>query len=100
MGHVVERVETVPGGVLVHCKDGKGTFAGHCVVCTLPLGVLQAGSVTFQPELPAFKAKAIQQLRMGTENRIILTFPSQFWPRVSLGEGSRLSYLHGRTGVY
>ena len=41
---------------------------------TLPLGVLQAGSVAFDPPLPQFKQEAVEKLGMGTENRVAMLF--------------------------
>jgi len=57
----------------------KGNFLADYVVCTLPLGVLQSGDVTFEPELPEWKAEAIGYMEMGTVNKVVLTFPKCFW---------------------
>lgn len=48
------------------------------LVVTLPLGVLQAGSVKFFPALAA-KQKAIRKLRMGEVVRVALEFRERFW---------------------
>ncbi|NJP99094.1 FAD-dependent oxidoreductase [Streptomyces sp. PLAI1-29] len=77
-GHVVKRIDRDSGGVTV--TTGKDTFdAGHVVV-TLPLGVLQSGSVTFSPGLPKAKRTAIATLGMGVLNKCYLRFPTVFWP--------------------
>jgi monoamine oxidase len=55
------------------------------VIVTVPLGVLQKGSINFTPALPTWKSTAINKLGMGTYNKIILqwndddTLP---WPNV------------------
>ena len=49
------------------------------VVCTLPIGVLRAGTVAFEPPLDATKQAAVDGLRMGLENRIAVQFAGCFW---------------------
>jgi len=61
-------------------KDGsvvKGDFA----ICTIPLGVLQSGSVKFTPALPADKLTAISRLKMASLMRLYLEFDTVFWER-------------------
>lgn len=48
--------------------------ADYCI-CTLPLGVLKAGVVSFAPELPWSKRGAIQRMGVGLLNKVILQFP-------------------------
>lgn len=58
---------------------------------TVPLGVLQAGSIRFHPELPDLLA-AIGGLEMGQALRITLRFREPFWER---REGlSDLGFIH------
>jgi len=58
----------------------KTEFLADHVVVTLPLGVLQADSVRFVPELPRNKRQAIARLGMGVLNKCYLRFPEVFWP--------------------
>ena len=74
-------------GVTVSTNQGEFT-ADHCVV-TVPLGVLQGGNITFEPELPQDKQEAIQRIGMGSYEKIALKFPEIFWPK----EPHRLNYL-------
>jgi hypothetical protein len=76
LSSAVERVELVPGGagVRVWVRGCEAPLGAHAAVCTLPLGVLQAGRVAFSPPLPAFKAEAMAGLAMGTENRVAMVF--------------------------
>ncbi|MDR3491123.1 MAG: FAD-dependent oxidoreductase [Gammaproteobacteria bacterium] len=64
-------------GVTIVTK--KGVYHSRYVVVTLPLGVLQAGTVKFLPELPKEKLAAIKHLRMGFFNKIYLFFDKPFW---------------------
>jgi monoamine oxidase len=65
-------------GVTVKMTDGS-SLTSDFVVCTIPLGVLQSGAVTFTPELPAGKRRAMEYLKMGLLNKLYLEFPSVFW---------------------
>ncbi len=65
-------------GVKVSTTDGT-TFEGTRAIITLPLGVLQSNSVTFSPELPKSKQKAIRDLAMGNFDKLYLKFPERFW---------------------
>lgn len=49
------------------------------VLVTVPLGVLQAGSLKFSPSLPASKLQAIQELDMSLLNKVAFRFPKRFW---------------------
>ncbi len=89
LGHQVSRIEHGPAGVTVHSNFGE-TRGDACVV-TLPLGVLKAGSVAFEPALPEHKLEAIQSLGMGALDKVALKFERVFWPmdRTFLGYASK-----------
>jgi monoamine oxidase len=50
-------------------------------VVTVPLGVLQRGTITFEPALPARTQQAIARLGMGLLDKLWLRFPRVFWDR-------------------
>lgn len=56
------------------------SYQADKLIVTLPLGVLKAHSVTFEPELPESKRRAIQGLGIGVLNKCYLRFPEVFWP--------------------
>jgi monoamine oxidase len=64
--------------VEVVCDDGRRWHA-HKLVCTLPLGVLQADAVRFAPEVTAIRAAA-GQMRAGRVCRFTLRFARRLWP--------------------
>ncbi|PNW80465.1 hypothetical protein CHLRE_07g318651v5 [Chlamydomonas reinhardtii] len=74
----VAEVRYGAGGVAVLAADG-GCFQAAAAVVTLPLGVLKAGDVVFDPPLPAAKQEAIQRLGYGRLNKVALLFPRVFW---------------------
>lgn len=118
LGTRVTRVELVEGGGCRVMVDGGEVIGCHAVLCTLPLGVLQASadtqagreseaasrkaaaargvahhppaSVQFVPQLPPFKVQALEKLRMGTENRVAMLFNKPFW-----GDEHFLRLKHG-----
>jgi polyamine oxidase len=76
---VVRRIATQADGVAVTLADGTVLRADACVV-TLPLGVLKAGEVTFDPPLPAPARAAIDRLGVGLLNKVILRYEERTWP--------------------
>ena len=69
---------SVADGVEVESHDGR-CFRADAAVVTLPLGVLKAGSVAFDPPLPERKLGAIRRLGFGLLNKCALLFPYAFW---------------------
>ncbi|HAZ45876.1 MAG TPA: monoamine oxidase [Cyanobacteria bacterium UBA11369] len=65
----------------VAVKTDKGNFEAETAVITLPLGVLKAGNVKFNPLLPQEKITAINRLDMGVLNKVVLKFSRIFWPQ-------------------
>jgi polyamine oxidase len=57
------------------------SFTGEYVVCTLPLGVLKQRPPKFSPPLALRRKEAIDRLRMGLLNKIIVTYDMSFWPK-------------------
>lgn len=51
-------------------------------IVTLPIGVLQANAVRFEPALPQTKDDALARLVMGPVVKLVLRFRSAFWERV------------------
>ena len=68
--------------VVCRAEPGKEerSFEANKLVLTVPLGVLKAGTIKFNPPLPANKQSAISRLGMGTLNKCCLRFSRPFWP--------------------
>ncbi|HZJ26479.1 MAG TPA: FAD-dependent oxidoreductase [Acidimicrobiia bacterium] len=81
-GHVVDRIEYSRDQVTV--RTDRGSFTGQRAVVTLPIGVLQAGTVTFAPELPTGHRHAISVIGMGVLDKLYLRFAAPFWDDVFL----------------
>ena len=78
LGTAVTRIEH--GGAGVSVVTDRGTFEGDRAIVTVPLGVLRAGAVTFDPPLDGGHAGAVERLAMGTEEKVVFRFPERFWP--------------------
>ena len=74
----VKQIHNSPQGVRVTTADGT-VHQARVACCSVPLGVLKAGSIRFDPPLPAAKAEAIARLGMGVLDKIVLCFPKRFW---------------------
>ena len=72
----VRSVNWKPGWVEVTAADR--VFQASSVILTLPLGVLQARSVPFQPQ-PIGIFEAVDRLAMGPAGRVVYEFDRSFW---------------------
>jgi monoamine oxidase len=80
-GAVVKKVNWQPGHVAVtfHHDEREILIESDAAVVTLPLGVLKAGTVEFQPSLNV-KHEAIEQLHFGNVVKVIFEFGERWWP--------------------
>jgi monoamine oxidase len=69
-------------------------IAARAVVVTAPLGVLQAGSLRFHPELPPGTRRALGLLAMGSVVHMAFWFREAPWTLVDDRDLSRLRFLH------
>lgn len=74
----VERVKYSDSEVQIYTTNDKELIASHVIV-TVPLGVLKAGSIDFQPPLPTPKQQAIKKLGVGLYEKVVLVFKERFW---------------------
>ena len=75
-----ERVRVIDSrrdGISVETENLK--VEAQQAIVTVPLGVLQAGTIRFRPELPERKRRAMQALKMGTLHRTYFIFKEAFW---------------------
>jgi monoamine oxidase len=77
----VKKVRWQPGHVEIsfHHGDREILVQADAVAVTLPLGVLKAGTVEFQPPL-AVKREAIEQLHFGNVVKVVFEFRERWWP--------------------
>ncbi|XP_041002483.1 probable polyamine oxidase 4 isoform X1 [Juglans microcarpa x Juglans regia] len=83
LNHRVTKISNVFNKVMATVEDGRN-FLADAAILTVPLGVLKAKLIEFEPELPDWKVSAISDLGVGNENKIALLFDTVFWPNVEL----------------
>ncbi len=76
----VAAIDWSSNGVVVY--GGGREFKARTAVVTLPVGVLQAGSVEFRPELPERKLAAIEGIHGGGLIKVIAEFRHPWWEDV------------------
>jgi monoamine oxidase len=77
LGEIVSSVEHHEDWVEVITESGA--FEADYAICTVPLGVLQQGSVRFDPPLPDAMQQAIARQGMGTVTKVAFRFPEATW---------------------
>lgn len=80
LNHIVKSVSVTPNRAALGFADGSAIHADHILV-TVPLGVLKAGNIAFDPPLSQSKRQAIEKLGMGLLNKHWLRFDRVFWPK-------------------
>jgi monoamine oxidase len=70
---VVNEIHWGATGVRVHTQDGH-VFSGQRAVITLPVGVLKANRVRFEPELPQSKTVALSAMQMNAALKMVFVF--------------------------
>jgi monoamine oxidase len=73
----------------VQVFTAKRSWEAERAIVTVPLGVLQANIISFDPALPRWKKSAVGALAMGPVVKIALLFEEPQWPR-------DLAFLHAR----
>jgi monoamine oxidase len=76
------RIDWSRGSVAVLARTARGAdtrVQARRALITVPLGVLQAGSIRFEPR-PTEILRQADRLAMGTAMRVVLVFGTKFWP--------------------
>ncbi len=68
-------------GDVVRLDTSRGVVTADRTIVTVPLGVLKAGAIAFDPPLAPGKRDAIKRLGFGVLNKVVLAFEEPFWPR-------------------
>src|SRR6266550_2727724 len=104
---VAVSVQWKQGGVSVVCRGSSDraplhTLSARTALITLPLAVLKAGDVRFDPAVPG-KQRALAGIETGQVFKIVLRFREAFWERAEFlkerreqrgSNGRGLNFLH------
>ena len=78
-GVEVTSIKTGRSKVEVRTRAGKTITADGCVVA-VPLGVLKASTIRFDPPLPSATRRAIARVGVGLLDKVFLSYDSAWWP--------------------
>jgi monoamine oxidase len=77
-----EKVTAVKyAGSDIRVETVNANYTADYVIVTVPLGVLKAGVIAFDPVLPQHKQNAINQIKMSAVNKFLLIFSTRFWDK-------------------
>lgn len=93
LNHIAQRISADEAGVTIGMS--QGSLRARAALITAPLGVLQRGSIAFEPPLPPDKQQALARVGMGLLNKCYLRFPTVFWNDATL-----LGYVSERKGEW
>jgi monoamine oxidase len=93
----VLRIDHSETGVTVTGKDR--TLDASWAVLTAPLGVLKAGGIQFDPDMPRQHREALSRLKAKSLEKVVVTFDNRFWSE-DLSQIALLDNDHGFIWVH
>jgi monoamine oxidase len=99
----VHRVRRRAGGFEVDATTAGGaplSVRARTAIVTLPVGVLQSGSPSFEPPLPPETRVALEHLIMGPVVKLVLRFRSAFWETLRDGRYLDAGFFHRADGRF
>lgn len=79
LNQVVARINYEQPLIKIDTQDQQ--YLARTVIITIPVSLLQAKKISFNPPLPAQKTTAFSQIKMGTYDKIFLYFKDVFWDK-------------------
>ena len=76
---VIKKITNLKIGKVELITGGEEKFFARYVLCTFSTGVLGSNLVTFEPELPMWKKKAIARIPLAYYTHVLVKFPNAFW---------------------
>lgn len=86
----------VQQGNSVTVRTGERSFEGPAAILTVPLGVLQAGAITFDPPLPDAHVHSLRALGFGVLSKSYFRFAQRSWGL----ENAFYQFLGADTGMW
>ena len=77
LNSAVKKIDYQKEEIFVHTNDTSYTC--DYLICSVPLGVLKAGKIKFNPPLPNFMANSIKNIGFGSVTKLAIKFNDQFW---------------------
>jgi len=84
LGAEVTSVDDLGEGKGVRVSTRKGdSYSARAVISTIPHAVLQQTPPTFSPPLSSTFLSAVERMRTGALEKVVLSYPSAWWPSPS-----------------
>lgn len=98
----VEKISWERGAVRVSARthERRVEFQAQAAVVTFPAGVLQSGSVKFDPVLPVGHLNAIEKLVMGPVIKVVMRFSNRIWLDAAGASLADASFFFERGGTF
>ena len=98
----VEAIEWRRGCVRVRSRRFGETilYEAARAIITVPVGVVENGSIRFMPELPEDKRRAIASIAMGPVVKVVFRFTRPFWADVHGGKLADLRIVFSSRGAF
>ena len=74
----IEHGGSIDEGVVV--SGPSGTMCADRAIVTVPISILQADAITFEPSLPHRHRRALDRIGLGTVEKVVLRFAERWWP--------------------
>jgi len=90
LSHPVQEIKWQPG--VAEVMTNQKNFSAKKLLITVPVGVLQAGSISFSPAIPD-RINAIKELGFGPVIKTLLQFDEAFWKKNEFTQGKNIDKL-------
>ncbi len=97
LGEVIQTIEYDANEVRI--ISDQTMYTGSHVILTVPLGVLKAKQIDFNPMLPAAKLRAIECIDFGRLEKLILKFETPFW-QAKVNKKQNFCYIASKQGDF
>lgn len=83
----------------VKVKTGNNeVFEADKIIVTVPISILKAGNIGFNPPLPIAKTDAFQKIGIGPGMKVFMRFTQRFYPEMLIGGTTCAAYIDDTLG--
>lgn len=93
----VTEINYTNSGVVVKTANNE-VFEADKIIVTVPISILKAGTISFNPPLSVAKTDAFQKIGMGPGMKVFLRFSQRFYPEMLIGGATCAAYVDDTLG--
>mmetsp|Transcript_13797 Transcript_13797/g.38880 ORF Transcript_13797/g.38880 Transcript_13797/m.38880 type:complete len:300 (-) Transcript_13797:457-1356(-) len=79
-GWTVTRIELASSGGVTLCSVDGRRLSAQRVIVSVPLALLQRGTIAFDPPLPPAHKETIRSIKVGNALKVLILLSHRFWP--------------------